>query len=165
MEQTVDDGPVFYSPTWGTLSLAAIHDRVMAFIAEHPDASYQVVIGTDSQPSNGNGTDFITAIVVRRIGNGGIYFWRRIADNRRMVLRSRMYQEATLSLVCGQDVMDVFKRNGLAKYDVEIHVDIGKNGDTREMIAEIVGMIRGSGFAVKIKPDSFAASNVADRHT
>lgn len=165
MQHTGDNGPVFYSPTYGTVSLEAIHDRVMAFIAENAAASYQVVIGTDSHPSNDSGTEFITAIVVRRIGNGGIYFWRRIADNRRMVLRNRMYQEATLSLACAQDVMDVFKKNGLAKYNAEIHVDIGKNGDTRDMIAEIVGMIRGSGFAVKIKPDSFAASHVADRHT
>lgn len=165
MQQSEDSRNVFYSPTWGVLSLEAIHDRVMAFIAEDATASYQVIIGTDSLPSSSDGTDFITAIVVRRIGTGGIYFWRKTSDDRQLVLRSRMYQEATLSLVCGQEVMDVFKKNGLAKYDVEIHVDIGKNGDTRDMIAEIVGMIRGSGFAVKIKPDSFAASHVADRHT
>lgn len=155
----------FYSPTWGSLTLPEIHTRMKAYMHEDETATYQVVVGTDSLPKNGEGIDFITAIVVRRVGKGGIYFWRRQLDPRKFVLRTRMYQEATLSLACAQEVMEVFKKNGLANYDVEIHVDIGRKGDTREMIAEIVGMIRGSGFAVKIKPDSFAASNVADRHT
>ena len=52
-----------------------------------------------------------------------------------------------------------------AVQDVEIHVDIGQKGPTRELIAEVVGMIRGNGFNVKTKPDAFGASSVADRHT
>ena len=50
------------------------------------------------------------------------------------------------------------------KYDIEIHVDIGNNGKTKNLISEIVGMVRSSGYTVKIKPDAFGASNVADRH-
>ena len=42
---------------------------------------------------------------------------------------------------------------------------MGKNGDARDMINEIVGMIRGNGFECKTKPDAFGASKVADRHT
>ncbi|MDO8655133.1 MAG: ribonuclease H-like YkuK family protein, partial [bacterium] len=36
-------------------------------------------------------------------------------------------------------------------------------GPTRDMIREITGLIRGNGFEPVIKPDSFAASSVADR--
>jgi len=32
------------------------------------------------------------------------------------------------------------------------------------MISEVTGMVRGSGFEVKIKPDAYGASKVADRH-
>ena len=46
-----------------------------------------------------------------------------------------------------------------------IHADVGENGITREMIKEVVGLIRGNGFEPKIKPESFAASVVADRYT
>jgi len=35
----------------------------------------------------------------------------------------------------------------------------------KKLINEIVGMIKGSGFAVKTKPESYGASSVADRHT
>ena len=46
-----------------------------------------------------------------------------------------------------------------------IHADIGENGDTREMIKEVTGLIRGNGFEPKIKPESYAASTVADRYS
>jgi predicted RNase H-related nuclease YkuK (DUF458 family) len=76
-----------------------------------------------------------------------------------------MYQEAAYSLTAAEEFVSLFKNDGITKYDIEIHVDIGLKGETREMIGEIVGMIRGSGFAVKTKPDSFGASKVADRYT
>jgi len=33
------------------------------------------------------------------------------------------------------------------------------------MLQEIIGMIRGSGFEIKTKPESYGASKVADRYT
>jgi len=50
------------------------------------------------------------------------------------------------------------------RINLEIHVDIGPNGETRSMINEIVGMIRANGFKVATKPSSWGASHVADRH-
>ena len=64
-----------------------------------------------------------------------------------------------------KEFISFFKENGISKYDIQIHVDIGKKGETRGLITEVVGMIRGNGYDVKIKPDSFGASKVADRHT
>ena len=49
-------------------------------------------------------------------------------------------------------------------YDFEIHLDIGQNGPTKDMIQEIVGMITGNGFKARIKPESYAANKVADRY-
>ncbi|OIP75689.1 hypothetical protein CO121_01205 [bacterium (Candidatus Gribaldobacteria) CG_4_9_14_3_um_filter_36_15] len=46
-----------------------------------------------------------------------------------------------------------------------IHADIGENGKTKDMIKEVVGLIRSNGFEAKVKPESFAASVVADRFT
>jgi predicted RNase H-related nuclease YkuK (DUF458 family) len=46
-----------------------------------------------------------------------------------------------------------------------IHADIGENGATKDMIREVMGLIRGNGFEPKIKPESFAASTVADRYS
>ena len=46
-----------------------------------------------------------------------------------------------------------------------IHADIGENGGTKDMIKEVVGLIRGNGFEPKIKPEAYVASTVADRYT
>lgn len=156
---------MFQSPTYGDLQLSQVRERIINFLAQKPECKYQIVVGTDSQPHNGEGVDFVTAIVVHRRGKGGIYFWRRTINKKHYVLRQRMYEEASLSLAMAETVLTLLHQDGITRYDVEIHVDIGEFGETREMINEIVGMIRGSGYAVKIKPDSFAASKVADRHT
>ena len=156
---------MFQSLTYGTLDLPAVREKILAFLARHPQDTYRLVIGTDSQPHNGSGVDFVTAIVVHRVGTGGIYFWRRTVNKKTYVLRQRMYEEATMSLAMAEEVVNLFAADGIRRYDIEIHVDIGEFGQTREMINEIVGMIRGSGYAVKTKPESYAASKVADRYT
>jgi len=52
-----------------------------------------------------------------------------------------------------------------AKYDLEIHIDVGALGPTRDMIREVVGMVNGNGFTARTKPESWGASSVADKHT
>ncbi len=156
---------MFQSPTFGNLELSEIREKILEFLLKDSHAQYQLVVGTDSQPHNGSGVDFVTAIVVHRLGTGGIYFWKRVVNKKKYVLRDRMYEEATMSLEMAETVLTLLHRDGITKYDVEIHVDIGKFGDTHDMINEITGMIRGSGYRVKIKPESYAASKVADRYT
>lgn len=156
---------MFQSPTYGGLELPDVREKILHFLAKEPEKKYQIVVGTDSQPHNGSGVDFVTAIVIHCIGTGGIYFWKRIVNKKHYVLRERMYEEATMSLEMAETVLALLHKDGITKYDVEIHVDIGSIGDTREMIQEIVGMIRGSGYRVKTKPESYAASKVADRYT
>ena len=70
-----------------------------------------------------------------------------------------------MSLETSENFINFFRVNGISRYNIQIHVDIGHNGETRDMITEVVGMIRGSGYDVKIKPDSYGASKVADRYT
>lgn len=156
---------MFQSPTYGEMELPDVRTHILSFLSEDPESTYELVVGTDSQPHNGSGVDFVTAIVIHRKGHGGIYFWKRIVNKKTYVLRDRMYTEATMSLSMAETVLALLHKDGITKYDVQIHVDIGKFGDTREMINEIIGMVRGSGYTVKMKPDSYAASKVADRYT
>lgn len=155
---------LFNSTSHGSCTLAKLRTHVKAYLRAEPDRTYRMVIGTDSLLKKGIGTDFVIALIIHRVGAGGIYFWRRIVDKKEYFLRDRMYQEAMYSLQTASEFMELFKSDRL-NCDMEIHVDIGSKGETRELIAEIVGMVRASGFTVKTKPDSFGASKVADRHT
>lgn len=155
---------IYNSPTYGRLNLEQVRQRIISFMKEK-SARYQVIIGTDSQEKNKGATDFVTAIIVHRIGAGGIYFWQRIIDKKKKALKQRIFEEASYSLTTAQEFLEVFKKNGVLDLNLEIHVDIGKMGPTREWISEVVSMIRSSGFTVKTKPEAYGASKVADRHT
>ncbi|HLB60275.1 MAG TPA: ribonuclease H-like YkuK family protein [Patescibacteria group bacterium] len=154
----------YHSYTYGDLSLSQVRERISEYMKKETGPQYQVIIGTDSQQHNGS-TDFVTAIVIHRIGHGGIYFWSRTIDQKRRVLKQRIFEEAAQSLTVAQGLMEEFKKNGILKMDFTIHVDVGQKGPTREMLSEVVAMIRSSGFDVKTKPDAYGASKVADRHT
>ncbi|MGI6575851.1 MAG: ribonuclease H-like YkuK family protein [bacterium] len=83
-------------------------------------------------------------------------------------MRQRIFYEASLSLDTASRLTALLAESGhadLADLDVEVHLDVGKEGETKEMIREIVGMVTGSGFNARIKPESYGASTVADRYT
>lgn len=155
----------YRSPTYGEVDLEELKAIVSSYMAQDKKARYQIVVGTDSQKVRGNGYDFVSALIIHRVGNGGIYFWKRELFDKKISLKERIYREAIMSLETSESFINFFKDNGISKYNIQIHVDIGHNGETRVLINEIVGMIRGSGYDVKIKPDSFGASKVADRYT
>jgi len=126
---------------------------------------YEIIVGTDSQKLGKDSFDFVSALIIHRVGFGGIYFWKREVLKKRMSLKERIYTEATMSLQIAETFIELLKTNGISHLNIQIHVDIGHNGETRSLINEVVGMIRGSGYQVKIKPEAFGASKVADRYT
>ncbi len=156
---------MFNSPTHGELTEEQLKTIVSKYMSHNKEASYRIIVGSDSQASGGGKHDFVAALVIHQVGAGGIYFWKRNVVSQKMTLKERMYREAIMSLESAENIVELFRDNGISKYNVEIHVDIGQNGKTKDLITEIVGMIRGSGYAAKIKPESFGASKVADRHT
>lgn len=159
----------FYSPSKGAMTIPEIVGDICGYLRESERHSYEVIVGTDSQIYLDR-TDFVTAIVVRRVGAGGRYFWAREAHKNFKSLRERIYTETLKSLevagVVYKQLFEVLKNEEqLKNFNFEIHVDVGENGATREMIKEVVGMVRGNGYEVKTKPLGYGAFVVADRHT
>lgn len=159
----------FFSPTKGRLTMAQVVEEVSVFVNEDSDSMYRVVIGTDSQAKRIDGDseiDFVSAIVVHRIGRGGRYFWNKERQHKKYVLRDKIYTETLKSLQLAEKVVPRLRKViPASKYDLEIHIDVGPIGPTRDMIKEVVGMVVGSGFTAKTKPESYGASSIADKHT
>jgi predicted RNase H-related nuclease YkuK (DUF458 family) len=157
--------PDFLNSSLGIrMTVDAVVRNIVEFMRSEPSRRYKVTIGTDSELLAGKKADFVTAIVVHRVGNGGRYFWRRFELGKFHNLRDRIIKEVLISLEVAEKVLAELKTFPLPEFDFEIHADIGGNGPTRAVIQEVVAMIRASNFQVKIKPESYAASNVADRH-
>jgi len=157
--------PEFLNSSLGLrLTVPEVVKEIVAFMHSDATRHYKVTIGTDSELLAGKNADFVTAVAVHRVGNGGRYFWRRFTLGKFHTLRDRMIKEALISLDIAQGLLTELKKEPLPDFDFEIHADIGENGPTKAVIQEIVGMIRANNFEVKIKPFSYTASNVADRH-
>lgn len=166
---------IFQSHTHGVLNIDEILNKIKDFLEEDPNSEYSLVIGSDSHekidPDSKNGgrqINLVTAILIHRKGFGGKYFWRRIRQKNIHTLRDKIYAETITSLSFASIFVPLFKKhlNGKSpNYNLEIHVDVGEHGDTRNMIKEVVGMVTGNGFVAKTKPDAYAASYVADKHT
>ena len=146
------------------LSAEAVVRELIQFMRADEQRQYKITIGTDSEKYNGGMADFVTAVVVHRVGNGGRYFWRRLGMAKIHTLRDRIIQEVLLSIDVAKEVLIHLKALEAPNYTFEIHVDIGENGETKSMIQEVVGMIRAYNFEARTKPESYAASKVADRH-
>lgn len=161
----------FYNPTLGNLKAAGVIEEILNYISEKPDKFYDVIVGCDS--SSGIEPHFPVAVVILRVGEGGRFFLRKISYKNRKFYNwhQRILEEVLISCQ-----LALFLRENLEKRVKElkedfnyqfryIHADVGEAGQTKDMIKEVTGLIRGNGFEPKIKPESFVASTVADRYT
>ncbi len=155
----------FRSPTKGTLSLNSMYQDIIAYVSEQPEGQYKLIIGTDSHGSFQEKVVFVTAVIIHRVGKGGRYYFCRQSQNYMGSLRQRIYYETYLSLEVASRLTAKMASNGESNLNIEIHLDVGTRGDTRDIIKEVVGMVIGSGYAACIKPDSYGASKVADKYT
>jgi len=146
------------------MNVNQVVSEISRFIFKDKNRHYKIIIGSDSDGHAKAMTDFVTAIVVHRVGNGGRYFWRRIELPKFHTMRDRIIQEVLLSLEVAKEVLINLKTFEVPQFDFEIHVDIGENGATKVMMQEVTGMIRAYNFEARTKPESYAATKVADRH-
>lgn len=159
----------FYNPSCGNLTLKSAIEEILNYMSEKPEKFYDIIVGCDS--SSGEEPNFPVAVVVLRQGQGGRFFLKKVKYPSKKFYnwKQRILEEVFLSCQLALFLKEnIEKRIGeISKhfnYQLRyIHADVGENGQTRDMIKEVVGLIRGNGFEPKIKPESYVASTVADR--
>ncbi len=161
---------MFISPTYGKRKSQELIEDIARFIEADAKANYRLIIGSDSHVHGSNGQSdlkLVTAIVIHKVGHGGRYFWQAKRLTKPHSMRDKIYAETYASLETAGIYLPKINRrlNGNGHYALEIHIDVGRAGDTRDMIKEVVGMVTGNGYTAITKPDSYGASKVADKHT
>jgi len=154
---------LFNSPTRGRMTMEQMVDDLVNYVREDHNADYRLLIGTDSHTKQG--THMVTAIIIQRVGKGARYFYRHSHHLSMHSLRQKLFYETALSLEVVFALREELARNLIAGLRMEIHVDAGYVGPTRELIREVVGMVVANGLVAQVKPHSFAASAVADKYT
>jgi len=173
MAKTLDG--YFYNPTRGNLLAKELVEEMISYIEAKPEKFYDIIVGCDS--SSGEEPNFPVAVAILRVGEGGRFFLKKIkyssAVNKKFVnWKNRILEEVLLSCDLALILREEFTKkiqslnNQNLRYQFRyIHADIGENGQTKDMIKELTGLILGNGFEPKIKPESFVASVVADRYS
>ncbi|MBU3934511.1 ribonuclease H-like YkuK family protein [Patescibacteria group bacterium] len=168
-----EDG-YFYSPSKGNLALNKVIKEIFSYIQEKPQNFYDIIVGCDSPSAEK--VFFPVVIVVWRVGEGGRFFIKKISypdsfNKKFSNWHQRILEEVLLSCDLALFLKEEINRelannpNQLNYQFRYIHADVGERGQTRDMVKEIVGLIKSNGFEPKIKPESFVASAVADRYT
>jgi predicted RNase H-related nuclease YkuK (DUF458 family) len=155
--------------TSGKVTWKQLGTEIRDFILTEPEAKYQLIIGSDSRSKDVKTKpciDLVTAVVIHRKGTGGRYFWSKEKIDNIYSLKEKLYQETIASLEAARKLLDILKEDLNGHYEeLEIHIDVGENGPSRQMIKELVGMVNGNGFKAKVKPSAYAAASVADKYT
>jgi len=161
----------FFSPSRGNLSLEEVVKDIFGYMQEAPENKYEVIVGCDSPSSDK--PFFPIAIVILRTGFGGRFFLKKMQypDNLlkkfsfwKNIILQEVYLSCELALSL-KEVLEAQAPSGI-KYQFQyIHADVGEQGKTKEMVKEVIGLIKSNGFEPCIKPKSFAATVVADRYT
>lgn len=161
---------MFNSETYGKLNIEQIPEKILAFYdkTKNIEGVFQIVVGTDSQ--NFNDTKMVTVIAAYKEGHGGIFFYEVDRINRVTNVKQKLNMETSRSLEVMMELTGMLEDE--VKYKpmkndtlLSIHVDAGwsDKGKTRELIPGLVGWIKACGFEAQVKPDSFAASSIADK--
>ena len=141
-------------------------DDITDIVASHYAVGGTIYVGTDSHVQQKKCV-FSTSICLLGNINGvnNRYFFTRHKDNSKKysTLLQRITVEVQKSIDIGLKLLEF-----CPKIDIELHLDISpenKNETTSVYSKMLVGYARGNGFDCKIKPNAFAASSVADRHS
>ena len=140
-------------------------ESIMEEISVHLNKNGSVFIGCDSQINKDRCT-FSTVICLHGANyqSGGHYFFRREYKKRDKypTMINRLLREVELSVEMGFKILDKYP-----KADIEIHIDANskKEEATGKFSDMLMGYAKGAGFKCKIKPDAWASSSIADKHS
>lgn len=157
------------SPTYGNVSLDEIV-RIIQRKVESAEGEYNLMIGTDSQ--NFDTTKVVVVIALHHVGRGGIFFYDITNVRRINNIGQKLLYETELSLNCAKELVEAFDKlkaetgfDYQKKMSLSIHVDAGENGPSKKVIPEVIGWITACGYQVHIKPESCAASSIANKYS
>ena len=137
--------------------------KMIEVMKEYSDKGLTLYVGSDSMLySNHCVFSCIIAIHSNNLNIANYYFQKqKIFDDKYKTLENKIIKEIQFSIEAAN-----FLRKNIENSKIEVHVDIGdkKRNATRHLVDTARGWIKGMGYDIKIKPNSWASS-VADWHT
>lgn len=161
----------FRSYTYGQVNLLDIAKYLLEFYTKNKiyNTEFVITIGTDSQNFY-NTTKIVNVISIICKGHGGIFFYNISHLDCISDIRVKLREETKESLEIAEELVNILQDNEVyhemfLNIPIQLHIDAGNTdkNKTKMLISELVGWVVASGYDACIKPDSYAASSIADR--
>lgn len=142
------------------------YSEIIELAKDHSRKKGTIFIGTDSHVEKKQ-CIFSTVICFHGASDqiGGRYFYKktRFTAFKFPTILERITLEVEKSV---QLSLDLYEK--CPEADIEIHLDISssdKKEKTSSYADMLIGYARGVGFKCKVKPNAFAATSIADKHS
>jgi predicted RNase H-related nuclease YkuK (DUF458 family) len=132
------------------------------FLAKYKGQGRKPFIGTDSK-TIGNKTRFTTVFVYYLEGRGGVYIDHTVKEDRPKSLYQKLFKETWYSIETALEVMEIDP--SITPEVLEVHIDVNDNPkhSSGRYRGELMGLVLGQGFKCESKPNSWAATTLADK--
>lgn len=159
---------ITFQDNWRTGSLKSVsfEEIINSFKTLISEPNHLVIVGSDSHYRK-HYTIFASAITVVNKSNNmhSRYFYNKsivTTKNRFGDLFYRVYREMEESLSIANKL-----KESIPELNIEIHLDVSSNSKnkTYKFSNGIKEIVASQGYSVKIKPNAWGATAVADKHT
>ena len=153
---------------WKTANGTIIHDfksKIVQLIKK--PKNIKIVVGCDSQVI-GDKVYFVSAIIVLDVGCGGNFIYNRQCvsnETSLKIIENRLFQETLKSVQLAKKLDQILYQYDLSVDQIHIDVNSDKKYKSNKVLNSCVGLIVGSGYTPVVKPNAYAASDVADSLT
>jgi predicted RNase H-related nuclease YkuK (DUF458 family) len=139
-------------------------EKVNKEIIDYSSYGGKIYVGADSMYYTGKCK--FAAVIALHDANQNIakYYYKKFNQNSKIYkdIKVKILEEVNLSIQVAEFVL-----SACPDAIIELHVDIGtkKSNITRKLYSIVKGWVTGLGFSLKVKPNSWASSSIADWHT
>ena len=145
-------------------TLQEVLEEVLIYINADTEQEYRLIVGSDSL-YRAKFTMFATAIVCHRIGNGAKFWYTKRKEQCPMNIFARIMKETEDSIEIMKKVYDSEVMLHIPEENMQIDIDAGNNGKSRNVVSSAMSYVKGSGFNGESKPNAAVATIVADKFT
>jgi len=172
---------MYYTGTGQPVDFNDIPQRLKTFFENNRkfESPFVIVIGTDSQNYSDRRyqTKIVTAICYLCEGHGGIFFYSTEYIKLIKDVRAKLHLETGKSLEVADALLDLLEKEEYSELYLNsrfvLNIDAGyedseyrnpqTHSGTESLIPGLVAWVNAMGYEAAVKPDSVAASSVADK--
>ena len=137
-----------------------VSEYIKNYMKRYPETN--IIVGTDSEQYKAY-TNYVTVICLNRPTKGSHIIYNENKVGKIRDIFSKLWNEVEYSRIVADDLEESINNNSEKKM-VTVHIDINEKKNAKSNIVHdsAMGYLKGLGYVVRSKPDSWVATKAAD---